>query len=183
MRMIATIIAALYYALPGLFANMAPVIFRNRFSWLAKPVDLGKRLGDKPIAGSHKTFRGFVTGIGLAILIAWFQRILFLDGFFLSISFLDYAQVNIILFGSLMGFGALFGDLVKSIIKRRLKKRPGERFFPWDQLDFVIGIIIFSSIIKPMTPGMMAALLIAVPLLTIVVNHTAYLFKIRDEKW
>ena len=45
------------------------------------------------------------------------------------------------------GFGALLGDLIKSFVKRRLNKQPGERWFPWDQIDFLPTTLLLAALI------------------------------------
>ena len=43
-------------------------------------------------------------------------------------------------------FGALFGDIIESFFKRRIGKNRGENWIPFDQLDFIVGVLIFSFI-------------------------------------
>jgi CDP-2,3-bis-(O-geranylgeranyl)-sn-glycerol synthase len=45
-----------------------------------------------------------------------------------------------------MSFGAIFGDLIESFIKRRLKIPSGAPFTPRDQTDYIVGMIVFSYI-------------------------------------
>ena len=82
-----------------------------------------------------------------------------------------------------MGFGAITGDLIKSFFKRRLDFKPGARFFPWDQLDFVIGALIFVSFIFRLNTAIVltACLISIVP--HIIVNHISFYLKFRDTKW
>ena len=57
------VVHALLFIFPAYCANAAPVIFGGGF-----PIDGGKTFLDgKPIFGSHKTFRGFLSG-----LVVWF---------------------------------------------------------------------------------------------------------------
>lgn len=84
-------------------ANGAPVIlqryYRGRYSW---PVDSDYKLADgRPLFGASKTWRGMIAGTTCAAIVAW------LVGF----SFL---------FGLLFGLLSLIGDLVSSLIKRRM---------------------------------------------------------------
>ncbi len=48
-----------------------------------------------------------------------------------------------VLVGGFLATGALIGDIGKSFIKRRLGKKPGTMFQPWDGIDYMIGAIIF----------------------------------------
>ena len=47
------------------------------------------------------------------------------------------------LVGGTIAAGALVGDMGKSFVKRRLGKKPGSMFQPWDGIDYMIGAIIF----------------------------------------
>ena len=64
------------------------------------------------------------------------HRIVALDELVYSI---DYANINIWLVGPLFAIGALGGDAIKSFIKRRVGIAAGQSWFPWDQIDYVIG--------------------------------------------
>jgi len=162
--------------LPAYFANMAPVIVKNRFKKLAVPVDFGKN-----IFGNNKTFRGLFFGVLFAIVIVYFQFLLYGLGFFGNLSFIDYS--NWLVVGFLFGFGALVGDLAESFVKRRLNIGPGQRFVPWDQLDFVFGALVLVGLVVDIS--WMKFFFIAVISIVghILVNHIAYYTGIRKEKW
>jgi len=131
------ILGCFYFMLPAYFANMAPVIVKGILKPLAFPLDFNKQLNGKPLFGKNKTFRGLIFAVIFGIAIAFLQHYFYTS--FRAISFIDYSSW--LLFGFLMGFGAIFGDLVKSFIKRRLDVTPGKMFFPWDQLDFIFGAL------------------------------------------
>ena len=174
------VVKCFYLMLPAYFANMAPVIV-NKINFLVFPIDFNKRINRKPILGKNKTFRGLVFGIIFALIIAYFQFLLYDIESFKNISFLNYQ--NWILFGFLMGFGALIGDLIKSFFKRRLGINPGKKFIPFDQTDFVVGAMIFIMPIFGVTFKIFAAALLLSFALHIIVNHIAFWLKIRNEKW
>ena len=89
-----------------------------------------------------------MVGIAAGILAAGIQALLFFKtDFFRANTLVDYGEVDFILLGALMGGGALMGDLVKSFIKRRLNVPPGKPWFPWDQLDWIAGAMLLSSIV------------------------------------
>jgi CDP-2,3-bis-(O-geranylgeranyl)-sn-glycerol synthase len=52
-----------------------------------------------------------------------------------------------VVLGGLLGFGALTGDAVESFIKRQLKINSGQSWFPFDQLDYIFGGILLSSLL------------------------------------
>jgi len=78
-------------------------------------------------------------------MMVWYFYLYFIfrhNNIFAEISLVDYS--NWLLFGFLMGFGALLGDMTKSFFKRRLGYAPGKPFIPFDQLDFVVGALLFT---------------------------------------
>lgn len=168
--MIKFIFSCLWYLLPAALGNHVascgnrlwlPQIFRSGLGRLAVPVDLGIKWRGKEILGKNKTWRGLLVGAITGILAAGAQTILFFNtDFFKRNTLVDYREVNFILFGFFMGSGALFGDLVKSFIKRRLDKPSGKPWFPWDQLDWIAGAIVLSSIVY--VPPIGAAIVTAV---------------------
>lgn len=169
-----------YLMLPAFFANMAPVMVK-KIGLLAFPIDFNKKIGSKPIFGKNKTFRGFFFGIVFAVIVAYVQYLLYGVEAFRNISFLDYQ--NWLLFGFLMGFGALTGDLFKSFFKRRIGINPGEKFIPFDQTDFVVGALIFIMPVFRVTFKIFFTSLLLSFILHILVNHISFYLKIRSEKW
>ena len=82
-----------------------------------------------------------------------------------------------------MGFGALTGDLAKSFFKRRIGIKPGAKFIPFDQMDFVLGAFIFTVPVFAWTLKIFIASLLLSLVLDVIVNHAAFWLKIRNEKW
>jgi len=175
------ILKAFYFMLPAYFANMAPVIVKKLFNKTAVPVDFNKKINGKPMLGKNKTWRGLMFGILFAIVVAFFQFLLFKNNFLLKISLIDYS--NWLLFGALMGSGAMIGDLIKSLFKRRLNYEPGQSFIPFDQIDFVAGALIFTYPIIKLPLEMLITVILLSFILDIAINHLSYYFKIRSEKW
>jgi CDP-2,3-bis-(O-geranylgeranyl)-sn-glycerol synthase len=175
----------MYLMLPAAFANMAPVMFKNALKPLAIPIDFGKTVGGNPLFGSHKTIRGFVVGIALAVIVALVQAWLSSYPPMQEFSLVDFSQgyAFTAMFGALMGFGALFGDLMKSFVKRRVGVEAGKPFIPFDEIDFAIGALAFSAILINIS-WQIAAMCIGLAFaFHILINHAAFYLKIRDEKW
>ena len=166
--------------LPAYFANMAPIMVR-KIDIFAFPIDNNKKINNTPLLGKNKTFRGFIFGTIFGIIVAYLQFLLSDLGFFKSISFFDYQSW--FLFGLLMGFGALTGDLIKSFFKRRLGFKPGAKFVPFDQTDFVVGALVFILPVFEVTLKIFIVSLILSFILHVIVNHIAFYLKIRNEKW
>ena len=174
------LLKCLYFMLPAYFANMAPVLVK-KINLFVVPIDFNKKIKNKPILGSHKTFRGLIFGVLFAIIISYIQFRLYSAESFRSISFFDYQ--NWLLFGFLMGFGALAGDTVKSFFKRRTGIRPGDKFIPFDQIDFVVGAFAFTAPIFGTTFKIILVSLFLAFFLHVLANHLAFYLKIRKEKW
>jgi len=126
----------IYFMLPGILANVAPVIVR-------------KIPFDKPINselfGKNKTWRGFLAGVLIALLVVIIQGELYKSSF-RSLSIINYSAINLPLAGIILGLGIMLGDLIKSYFKRRAGIKEGKNFFPWDQMDSLIGGLLAISI-------------------------------------
>ncbi len=134
----------IYFLLPAGLANMAPVLIRKYFKKLNYPLDFKKQLFKKRILGDHKTFRGLIFGIIFAIIIVLIQEYLFKNyNYFKELSLINYSTNYSIIVGFLMGFGALFGDIIKSFFKRQAGIKPGDVFMPFDQIDWIVGAVVF----------------------------------------
>lgn len=165
---------SIIFFLPAYFANAMPVIASRLkiFPSLAKPIN-------EKVFGKTKTYRGFVVGIGGALLGGVIQSLLgFYDFFESSGTFLF-----IFLFSFFLGFGALLGDLIKSFIKRRIGKKSGEPWIIFDQIDYVIGALLLSSVIMTPPIEVIITLLIISPLLSLLANIIAYTLKIKKVWW
>src|SRR3989338_6587007 len=98
------ILQCVYFILPAYFANMAPVIVKDFFKKIAVPIDFGKTLGNKPIFGEHKTFRGLIFGVLFAIILTYVQYLLYKNNIFTDFAIVDYSYW--LLIGFLLGLGA-----------------------------------------------------------------------------
>ncbi|MBI5071514.1 CDP-2,3-bis-(O-geranylgeranyl)-sn-glycerol synthase [Candidatus Falkowbacteria bacterium] len=171
--------------LPAYIANMAPV-FAEKFGVLkffSRPVDGGRTFRGKPIFGNHKTWRGFLVGVALAVAVAWLQYFLYAIPVFQKISLLNYSAKNFWFLGFLLGFGALFGDLIKSFFKRRVNLAPGASWIPFDQIDFVLGALIFSAPIYFPPWPVVIIILLASPVLHIITNNIGFLLRVKNTRW
>lgn len=182
--MIDLVIKAFYLALPAYLANMAPVIFAKLkwLNFLNKPIDGGRRIRSNYIFGSNKTWRGIVSAVIIGVLVAWLQAVLYPLDFFKNISLFNY-QVNFLLFGTLAGLGAILGDLFKSFFKRRVKINSGRPWPVFDQLDFIVGFLIFTWVIVQPTWQIILTLAIITLVLHPLVNIIGYLLKIKKVWW
>ncbi len=175
------ILQCFYFMLPAYFANMAPVMTKDSFNELKVPIDLNTKLDKHTLFGKNKTFRGLIFGVLFGIIITFIQYLLYDIEFFRLLSFIDYS--GWIILGFLFGLGAILGDLIESFFKRRLNIKPGKPFIPFDQLDFVVGALIFIYPVYHIGPDKILVILVISFILHILVNHTAFYLKIRKERW
>jgi CDP-2,3-bis-(O-geranylgeranyl)-sn-glycerol synthase len=145
--MIDLFLGALWFFVPAGIANMVPVLAAKipvLDQWNAR-LDFGKTFNDQPLFGANKTWRGLVAGVVAATLIVALQKYLYSQkGFFFDISWADYSKPATWWLGPLFGAGALIADSVESFFKRQKHVAPGKSWFPYDQIDYIIGGIIFT---------------------------------------
>jgi CDP-2,3-bis-(O-geranylgeranyl)-sn-glycerol synthase len=146
--MIKDILFVIWFFLPAGLANMAP-IFAAKLPALRRlnfPLDCYFTFRGKRIFGSHKTVRGFISGVIVGILTVYLQVFLYttvpLLKTFISV---NYNTINPMLLGLLASSGALAGDAVRSFFKRQMDIAPGKSWFPFDQIDYVIGGIVLTA--------------------------------------
>jgi len=157
---------ALYFIFPAYCANAAPVIFGG-----GRPMDAGRTfLNGKPFLGSHKTIRGFFSGLLIGTLVGGVQHLL-------------TPEEAPILLGFVLSLGALVGDLTESFIKRRLNLPPGSSLPVADQLDFVVGAVFFSFLVSPPPLSVLLIVLIITPPIHLLTNILAYLLGIKKNWW
>lgn len=139
---------ALWFFLPAGLGNMAP-IFAAKIPGLRKwqaPIDGGKTFRGKRLLGDHKTWRGLAAGIVISTVVFWLQSILAANVSWAG-AFTDsigYSHIPVLLLGPLFGLGALGGDAIKSFFKRQAGIKSGKNWFPFDQIDYIIGGVVIT---------------------------------------
>lgn len=148
------ILQAVWLFLPCYAANMAPVAAARLWPRWTRALD-GGRLGrdGRPLLGPNKTWRGLASGA-----FAGGTTALLLAAAGPNES-LDFGRSDgvpgpmVALFGMALGVGALAGDAAKSFLKRRLGRNPGTPWFPFDQLDAVVGGLAAAALAAPLVGG------------------------------
>ncbi len=174
-------LAAFVLFLPAGVANMTPVL-ANKIPVLNKwttPLDFGKTYKGKRIFGANKTWRGILTGSFMGgfsiLLINW----LFI-GRYAGLGLAD-VDARWFLFGMWIGFGALLGDAIESFFKRQKEVPSGHSWFPWDQLDYVLGAILFSLVFVRESIAIYAITLCVYFVLHLIVSYIGYLLGLKDK--
>jgi len=157
---------ALKFIFPAYCANAIPVIAGGGL-----PMDFGKTFFDgKPIFGSHKTFRGFLSGLVVGTAVGLLESLVF-----------NYP----LFFGTVLSLGALLGDLAGAFVKRRLGVAPGSLMPVFDQVDFVVGALVFSIpfFLQFLSLPLVIAVLVITPPLHLLTNFVAYKMGLKNNPW
>ncbi len=166
MEIMTLVIEALIFMFPAYCANAIPVIFGGGPS-----IDFGRSFIDgRPFLGRNKTFLGFFSGLLIGTVVGLLESAVF-----------DY-PLN---FGLILSFGALTGDLASSFLKRRLGLQPGELLPVLDQIDFIIGSILFCTLFcsQILSLGMVILVLILTLPIHLLTNYVAYHLGLKKNPW
>lgn len=173
-----------WFFLPAGAANIAAFV-SGKISFLKKysyPVDGGLKFRGRRILGSHKTIRGFLAGIIVAIIFVTLEVFLYMHiESVRHFIFVDYSKINPVLLGFLLGFGALLGDSIKSFFKRRMAIAPGKSWVPFDQVDYIVGGILLSALYIPLNQFQYALLFIWFLILHPLYNVIGFFLKLKKE--
>ena len=158
------IIEALKFIFPAYCANGAPVLAGGGL-----PMDFGKNFLDgKRILGKNKTFRGFFFGLLIGGLVGLVEVGLF-----------SYP----VLFSLVSPLGALMGDLAGAFLKRRLNISPGGLLPVIDQIDFVVGAVVFSLPLSIVSWQLAVVVLMITPPIHLFTNYLAYRLRLKSNPW
>jgi CDP-2,3-bis-(O-geranylgeranyl)-sn-glycerol synthase len=157
------IVEALKFIFPAYCANATPVIAGGGTS-----MDFGKNFHGKRIFGANKTYRGFFFGLAVGLTVGLIEVMLF-----------DYP----FLFSVLSPLGALLGDLTAAFLKRRLGIAPGDLLPIVDQVDFVVGALLFSIPLAIIYWELAIAVLVITPPIHLLTNFVAYKLKLKKNPW
>ncbi|MGB8781058.1 MAG: CDP-2,3-bis-(O-geranylgeranyl)-sn-glycerol synthase [Candidatus Bathyarchaeia archaeon] len=165
MDLVQIVSRALEFIFPAYCANAVPVLAGG-----GPAMDFGKKLSDgRPVFGKNKTFRGFFAGLAVGTVAGLAESLVF-----------NYH----IMFGLLLSLGALLGDLAGAFVKRRLAIPPGGLLPVVDQLDFIMGAILFSlPLYMPWSWQLFVTVLIITPPVHLLTNFFAYKLRLKSNPW
>jgi CDP-2,3-bis-(O-geranylgeranyl)-sn-glycerol synthase len=189
------IIQAFWLIIPAYVANASAVLVGG-----GKPIDFGKKFKDgKRILGDGKTWQGLIIGsfIGMTVgfglsVVAKYVQLLNIN-LYLS-DFTGFPMMIPLIFS--ICFGALLGDIVESFFKRRRNIPRGSDWIPFDQIDFILGVLVSVFLMSLLLQGLsllpynwffeefsiyhILTLLIVTPFIHLFTNFTHQ--KISDQK-
>ncbi len=130
---------------------------------------------EKPLFGKGKSIKGTFFGVISGII-----SVLILDFYF---------QGNVpiipqyVFYGILLSFGAIMGDVAASFVKRRFDITTGKPILLLDQLDFVVGVILFGSLIYSVSAEMFLLICFITLIAHKASNFLAFKLKIKKVPW
>ncbi len=167
-------LAAFIFFLPAGVANATPVL-ANKIPLLRTwhtPLDFGLSWRGKRLLGQNKTWRGLVTGTLLAGATATLLA---------SLNGRHDALLTALALGLVMGLGALVGDAVESFFKRQFNIRAGRSWFPFDQIDYIIGGLLFVWPFAHLSLRTMAIIFVTFFGLHLITAYAAYVVGLKDR--
>lgn len=183
--MIHDILFLLWLALPSILANIAPIL-AAKISWLEKydaPLDFGKMYRHHRVFGAHKTWRGLIAGIIVATFVFWLQQ-LAVEHYAWAASLtsqIDYAHLPTFIMGALFAIGTLGGDAIESFFKRQHGIPPGGGWFPWDQLDSVLGTAVAVLPYIVLTPRQYVIIIALMPAIHLISTRIGYWLGLKER--
>jgi len=179
-----SLLFSIWFFLPAGLANASPV-FANKISlinWITTPLDFGKKYRGIRIFGDNKTWRGLIFGTLIGLLVILLQIYGYHHSAWLrSISGGVVYNHSLILLGPLMGFGALLGDAIESFFKRQARVKPGNTWFPFDQIDYIIGGLLFSLPVITLGVKYYFLILVVWLLLHLISSYIGYLVGLKTK--
>lgn len=164
MDVIQLVVDALKFIFPAYCANATPVLAGG-----GARMDFGKNFFDgKRVFGDNKTFRGFFFGLAIGVLVGLMETLAF---------------HFTILFIFLVPLGALLGDLAGAFLKRRVGIAPGGLLPVVDQVDFVVGAIVFSIPLAIVSWQLAVTVLLITPPIHLLTNFIAYKMRLKKTPW
>jgi len=94
-----------------------------------------------------------------------------------------FTNPALFLAGIVASLGALLGDLFGAFLKRRLNISPGRPLPLVDQLDFILGALLLTSPLIPVTIGAALILVIATVPIHLLSNAVAYTLGLKSRFW
>lgn len=176
---------ALWFFLPAACANGIPVLVAlvPALKKFDAPMDFGKSYRGQRIFGSHKTWRGFIAAVLTATLVLWLQQLAvqhFGWAQWLTEQ-VDYSTLPVLIMGPIFGAAALAGDAIESFFKRQRGTPPGQGWFPWDQLDYIIAAAIATSPFVPLSFMQYVVLIAFWFAIHIISSYLGYLGGIKER--
>lgn len=183
--MLKDILFALWFFLPAGIANVTPILVAPLpgLRRLNAPIDCGLTFRGRRLLGAHKTWRGLIAGVLMAIVTLWLQQLAVTHyGWAQTLTgSIDYAHLPTVLLGILFGVGALGGDAIESFFKRQRHVPPGHGWFPFDQLDYIIGASLATMPFVALSLSQYGLLVVLWLVVHLISSYIGWLFHLKER--
>lgn len=173
------LIESIWIILPAYAANGFAPLSRGK-----RPIDGNRKFFDgRPIFGQGKTWEGLVLSLFIATIVGIIQ--------YYTFPYLPFGESPVLLtiipmgayLGFVLGLGAMIGDMAGSFIKRRFNLPRGALAPILDQDDFVIGALVFATLITTVKLEWFMLLIVITPIIHLIANFIAFKIKVKNTKW
>ena len=173
-------LSVIYFYLPGAVANMGANVSRfiPFFKKIDKPIDGGRMWKGQRLIGEHKTWGGFLGGVLIGFVFGIF-KIFVLDRIWIGSLFLSLNTVQSVFLVFILSFGALTGDVVKSVIKRVLNIPPHSAWIPFDEIDHTTMAMLLVKIFFAIEWRVIYLVIVLYFVLHLISNVIGYKIKIK----
>lgn len=165
---------AIIFFLPAGASNVAPILAKRipLLRHWKTPLDGGAKYRGKRILGPNKSWRGLITGILAGGLVGLVLYPLITD---------VSSSVEHFIIGATIGFGALLGDAIESFFKRQRGVKSGDSWLLFDQLDYVIGALLFGSLFIRLSLADYAAVVFFYFFGHLIMTYVGFLLGLKDK--
>ncbi len=167
----------LWFLLPLLMANQSPG-FAAKLNLPGSHVPVSRRwLGDR------KTFGAYYAAPFGAVCTLYLQRWLF-PVWSMKLGLINYFRSDLWFIGLILGLGVALGDHTKSFVKRQAGVPLGAPWWPYDQLDFLVGSILLGTPFIGWIGWDRVVFILAVTLFIHPIgNRLGYWLRLREVPW
>jgi CDP-2,3-bis-(O-geranylgeranyl)-sn-glycerol synthase len=183
--MLKEIFFALWFFAPAGAANVMPILVAAvpALKKFEAPMDFGLTFRGRRVLGAHKTWRGLISGLLAATLALWLQQLMVAHIGWLHdwTHQINYATLPVLILGPLFGLGALGGDAIESFFKRQRGVAPGHGWFPFDQVDYIIGGALVTAPFVELTLRQYAWLVLLWLVVHVAASYLGFILKLKER--
>ena len=182
--MIEAIVFSVWFFIPAGVGNVSPIIIKKipGLSKLDAPLDGGATWNGKPLFGQNKTWRGLIGGTILGALAMMLQIYLYQHYAWAQNAAgpVDYSLWYMPILGLALAAGALLGDAIESMFKRQKGIPSGQKWIPFDQLDYIAGALLLSLFFVRLDIGYYMLMLVVWFGVHLLSSYVGYLTGFKD---
>ena len=164
---------------PAYAANLFPPVVKGKIR-----LDGRENMRDgRRVLGDGKTLEGMIVGIimGTAVGALEWAVMPYLNAYGAPWGIM-FPEMSIFV-GFVIAFGAVMGDMAASFIKRRLGMKRGQSAVLMDQLDFIVGAVVFAFAFTQISIYMIFIMLVVTPAIHYASCIAGYKMGVKKVPW